>query len=141
MTEHEPSLTCPSAPPASPDARVFGIVSHFGGSTRVEYLEKGVEVPKSVVESLQGVSPTRIFRFSAKCVEGGCAQFRDGGCRLGRDMVRELKPVVDTAPACTIRSTCRWFAENGAAACRRCPRIATEAAVDDVEIVRIATAG
>jgi hypothetical protein len=33
--------------------------------------------------------------------------------------------VVDSLPPCTIRKECRWFAQEGAAACMRCPEITT----------------
>jgi len=36
-----------------------------------------------------------------------------------------LPPVVDSLPPCTIRKECRWFAQEGAAACMRCPEITT----------------
>jgi hypothetical protein len=36
-----------------------------------------------------------------------------------------LPPVVDSLPPCVIRKECRWFAQEGAAACMRCPEITT----------------
>jgi hypothetical protein len=33
--------------------------------------------------------------------------------------------VVDGLPACTIRRECRWFRQEGRAACQRCPQIVT----------------
>ncbi len=36
-----------------------------------------------------------------------------------------LPAVVDALPPCTIRKDCRWYAQEGAAACRRCPEITT----------------
>ncbi len=35
-------------------------------------------------------------------------------------------PAVDSGPsACRIRPTCRWFTQEGKAACMRCPQIVT----------------
>jgi hypothetical protein len=33
--------------------------------------------------------------------------------------------VVDQLPACNIRAECRWFRQEGRAACLRCPQIMT----------------
>jgi len=33
--------------------------------------------------------------------------------------------VVSELPSCQIRDTCRWFAEEGGAACLRCPQVVT----------------
>lgn len=117
--------TCPSAPASDPDNHVFGVVLGEAAEPRVAYLAKGVGVDaKRAIDRLD-VDPGHVFRFAGKCASSGCAQWKDGGCRLGRDVAAMLEPVVDTAPACTIRSTCRWFAENGVHACLRCPQVTT----------------
>jgi hypothetical protein len=36
-----------------------------------------------------------------------------------------MPAVVDQLPPCKIRLECRWFRQEGAAACRRCPQIST----------------
>ena len=36
-----------------------------------------------------------------------------------------LDPVVDALPSCSIRNTCRWFADQERAACVRCPQVVT----------------
>jgi len=36
-----------------------------------------------------------------------------------------LPEVVDSLPVCTIRPQCRWFRQEGRAACLRCPQIVT----------------
>jgi hypothetical protein len=36
-----------------------------------------------------------------------------------------LPEVVDILPACQVRRSCRWYAEQGGAACRRCPQVVT----------------
>lgn len=124
--------SCPSAPPDAEGARVFGVVLGDAENPRVAYLEKRVLVPPQTLDALDGVSPTRVFRFSGKCVEGACAQFKDGACRLGQQVLRRLGPAADQTPACTVRATCRWFAENGAEVCLRCPRVVTTAIDDPV---------
>jgi hypothetical protein len=46
-------------------------------------------------------------------------------CRLATRVVQILPAVVDALPLCAIRKDCRWFSQEGGAACRRCPDITT----------------
>jgi hypothetical protein len=41
-------------------------------------------------------------------------------------IARYPHPVVKALPVCTIRAECRWFAQEGRAACERCPQVVTE---------------
>lgn len=131
--------SCPSAPASNPDNQVFGVILGEAKDPRVAYLAKGVALDaKRAVDRLD-VDPGHVFRFAGKCANGGCAQFSDGGCRLGRDITAMLEPVVDTAPPCMIRSTCRWFAENGVAACMRCPQVTTHVLPGDRRLHAVAS--
>jgi hypothetical protein len=121
----ETHLTCPSAQPDMVGASVFGIVSGTREAPNLQYLKRDALVDEATMRSLGSLDPTRVFRFSAKCEERRCAQFADGRCSLAKRIVAQLAPVMDVAPACRIRDTCRWHAEEGVAACRRCPQIAT----------------
>lgn len=123
MTEEK--FSCPSAPSDGEDSKVFGIVGGTPEKPQVSYLGKGVEVPTDRLALPPGVVATRIFRFAGGCVAGGCAQFSNGQCQLGNKVQRFLDPVVDQLPACTIRATCRWFAENGRDICFKCPQVVT----------------
>jgi hypothetical protein len=42
--------------------------------------------------------------------------------------VDELPEAVEDLPACRIRPACRWWLQEGKAACLRCPLIVTETA-------------
>jgi hypothetical protein len=125
MKRETTDYTCPSAQPDSPDARVFGVVLGGVEEPRVAYLEKGVALSGEAIGAIADVSPTRVLRFAGKCANGACAQFRNGGCSLGTNIRHNLAPVADRIPACTIRATCRWFAENGPEVCLRCSRVVT----------------
>ena len=46
-------------------------------------------------------------------------------CSLAERIVSQLVPSVDALPVCQIRSTCRWYAEQGGAACMRCTQVVT----------------
>ena len=58
-------------------------------------------------------------RFAGPCATTACTYWGNG-CRLGRF-------VADGAPRdgqpCAISERCRWFAENGSAACQRCDQV------------------
>jgi hypothetical protein len=147
MPEQEPEhsmsdqpYSCPSAQPDAEEARVFGIVGGDVGQPRLSYLEKDVAIPEEMLVPPAGISPTRIFRFAGTCIGGACAQFGGGQCQLGTKISRMLDPVTDVAPACTIRATCRWFAENGTAACMRCPQVVTTVTTADEELGAVVAA-
>ncbi|MEB3416059.1 hypothetical protein VCJ71_08280 [Alteriqipengyuania sp. WL0013] len=125
------ALDCPSAPHQHPEAKLFGVVLEEEGQPRVAYLDKQARQPDRLDVEALGVDPGHALRFSAPCANSGCGQWRDGGCGLGKEIVKRLAPVVDVAPACTLRATCRWFAENGTASCLRCPQITTKRRADE----------
>ncbi|QYJ07548.1 hypothetical protein [Qipengyuania flava] len=124
MTDRS-ELDCPSASHSHAEAKLLGVVLDEGGEARVSYLEKAADVPEDFDAEALGVDPGHALRFSAPCHNKGCGQWKDGGCGLGKEILKRLSPVVDVAPACTLRSTCRWFAENGVASCLRCPQVTT----------------
>lgn len=106
-------------------ARAFAVVGDTRDRPRVAYLKKDAVVDEAMLAELGDIAPTRVFRFAAACEESGCAQYRDGCCSLGRRLAEQLDPVVDALPSCQIRPTCRWHAEQGGAACLRCPQVVT----------------
>ena len=109
-------FSCPSAQPDMAEARVIGVVSGTAEAPRIAYLKAEAVMPASQVE---------VFRLAARCEEHRCSQFADGRCSLGERIVKGTDAVVDTLPSCTIRATCRWFAEQGEPACLRCPQVVT----------------
>ena len=138
MPDRTDTYSCPSAQPDTPEARVFGVVLGDVDEPRVAYLEKGVTVAPETLEALGGVAPTRVLRFAGTCANGACGQFKDGGCRLGKDILARLAPATDRIPACTIRATCRWFAENGPPVCLRCARVVTTVHDSDTVLAPVA---
>ena len=54
--------------------------------------------------------------------------FAENRCRLASRVVETLPEAVDGLPPCRIRPTCRWWQQEGKAACLRCPMIVTETA-------------
>lgn len=137
MTPSKTTLSCPSAQPDMEDARVFGVVAGTLDEPRVAYLRVDALVEEDTIERL-GVDPTHVFRFAARCEEGGCAQFDGQRCGLGRRIVEGLDPVADRLPPCQIRASCRWHAENGRSACVRCPQVVTLVPRGQGELSRVA---
>jgi hypothetical protein len=41
-------------------------------------------------------------------------------------LVEIVPTVVSAIPACVLRAQCRWWHQEGAEACKRCPQVVTE---------------
>ena len=115
---------CPSAQPSMAGARVIGVVLGTPEEPTISYLEESIPIDELDVD----VDPTlftQIFRIAAECEGDACAHFTDDSCTLAERISRDVPGVVEMLPRCTIRRECRWYAERGAAACRRCPQVVT----------------
>lgn len=130
---------CPSARPEWSGARVFGVVGGSVSAPRVDYLEKTLPVTDALLELSAPASPTEVFRIAAPCACGACGHYQRGRCQLVERVVRQLPAVVNELPACLIRDGCRWFSQEGAAACLRCPMIVTDAPPLDDRMIRVAS--
>jgi len=127
--------SCPSAR-CEPGATLLGIVEADG---RVGYITPALQIDEKFVEQAQrGRAPEKRFRFAGTCVEGGCAQWTGTRCgvidrALAADVVEPpLKAAREPLPQCAIRSSCRWFAQSGADACRVCPLVTTDTTTPSV---------
>lgn len=122
------SKLCPSAQPGMDQCRVLGIVDHdqsASSAPRIVYLNQILPATDDVLALSAPLKPTEVFRLSATCAEHKCPHFNGTDCRLATRVVQMLPAVVDALPPCTIRKDCRWFSQEGAAACHRCPEITT----------------
>jgi hypothetical protein len=122
------------------DARVFGVIEGTPEQPRVSYLKKEAIVDLAHLPPLDGLQPGHIFRIAAICEKGLCKHFTGQSCSLAKRIVDQLPPVVDALPPCQIRPSCRWYAEQRAAACHRCPQVVTFASTDMVGLVGVASA-
>lgn len=138
MTARTTAPYCPSAQPDMVQARVFGVVVGTAAKPEVAYLKPEVTVDFSQIRDLHDAKVTEIFRIAAICEESRCAHFSGNRCTLGDRVVRQLEPVVDVLPPCTVRVTCRWFLEHGREICYRCPQVVTLAHRDDGNQLRVA---
>lgn len=116
---------CPSAQPGMDDCRVLGVVQQDGPTPRVVYLNELLPASEEILALAAPLKPTEVYRLAATCAEHKCPHFDGADCRLATRVVQILPAVVDALPPCTIRKDCRWFSQEGGAACRRCPEITT----------------
>ena len=116
---------CPSAQPGMDNCRVLGVVQHDAPIPMLLYLREPVPATPDVLAMAAPLEPTEVFRLAATCATHKCPHFDGADCQLATRIVRGRPAVVDLLPACTIRRDCRWFAQEGGAACLRCPQVTT----------------
>jgi hypothetical protein len=107
------------------DVEVLGVVLRDTDAPRLAYLDEPVAVTPEILELAAPVAVSQVFRLSARCEEAKCAHFDGTRCQLAVRIAQLLPEVVDSLPACSIRPECRWFRQEGRAACLRCPQIIT----------------
>ncbi len=89
---------------------------------RLAYLDEALP---ATLELAAPLDVSQVFRLSARCEEKKCTHFDGRDCQLAVRIARMMPEVVDHLPACNIRPDCRWFRQEGRAACVRCPQIVT----------------
>jgi len=119
------SKLCPSAQPGMDRAMVLGVVQQDGPHPVVEYVNARIPATPEVLALAAPAKPTEVFRLAATCAEHKCPHFDGADCQLATRIVQILPAVVDTLPPCIIRQECRWYSQEGRAACYRCPEITT----------------
>jgi hypothetical protein len=126
VPEKDKPLLCPSAQPGMEDARVLGVVGGTAETPTLAYLNEHLGVSDELLASAAPANATQVFRFAARCEEKACCHFDGTNCRLATRIVQILPAVTEALPACLIRPTCRWYQQEGKAACMRCPQVITE---------------
>jgi len=121
-------IDCPSAQADADGARVFGVLTGTAEEHRVGYLTETVPLSDKLIALAGPAKPTQLFRIAAPCAgaSGGCKHFKSNACSLAERIVAGTPVVVNALPACQIRSTCRWFRQEGKEACFRCPQVMTD---------------
>ena len=120
------SILCPSAQPEMAGSVVFGVVGGTADEPRSIPLSQPQPVTPELLALSGPVKPTEVFRFAAPCAGHACKHFDGSLCRLAGRIVEKLAPVVASLPFCRLRPHCRWWLQEGRAACMRCPQIVTE---------------
>ncbi|SRR5258708_382083 len=132
------TLMCPSAQPDMAGSRVLGVVGGTMEAAQVAYLNESLPVTSELLASTAPLKPTEVFRFVARCEGKACRHFDGANCNLATRIVQILPAVVDALPACLIRQACRWYQQEGRAACMRCPQVVTESFQPSEEFLRAA---
>ena len=120
------ALLCPSAPAGADESIVIGVVLGDADAPRVAYLKAPLPVTPELLERTAPASPNEVLRTAAPCAEGGCRHFDGADCTLAKRFVDLLDATVDRPPPCAIRPSCRWWKQEGRAACARCPQVVTQ---------------
>lgn len=128
---------CPSARPDFGSV-VFAVRTDDAEHHGVRYLSQALPVTQEILDLADPVDPREVFRFGAPCATTGCVHFTGSRCSLVQRIVEQTAPAVDELPPCRLRARCRWFAEEGGAACLRCPVILTLQPAPDPELARAA---
>jgi hypothetical protein len=118
------TIRCPSAQPSA-DGVVIGVVTGSIEKRRIGYLSQPQPVTDEILALAGSAEPAQVFRMASPCMGDGCKHFSGGDCSLVKRIVAGLDPVVSGLPPCQIRPTCRWFRQEGRAACVRCPQVVT----------------
>ncbi len=129
------SLMCPSADAEMSGSVIFGIVAGTPEEPQLVHLDRVKQIPPELLTLDAPVKPSEIFRIAATCIENGCAHFDGAKCRLTARIVEGLPTVTDRLPACAIRSTCRWWYQEGAAACLRCQQVVRDNYVASEDLI------
>lgn len=132
----EPTPLCPSARPEMEGAVIFGVVGGTVHKPRVAHLAQPLPVVDDLLALAAPASPLAVFRTAAPCAASACAHFAGNRCRLVSRIVDELPLAVESLPACRLRPRCRWWQQEGKAACLRCPMIVTENINPSDELLR-----
>lgn len=117
---------CPSAQAGNPAAVLIGIIGGTAAQPRVRYTDTALPVTGKLLALTDPVGPAEVLRVAAPCACNRCGHFENATCALASKIVQNLPAVTDELPACAIRPACRWFTQEGEAACRRCPQVVTE---------------
>lgn len=117
---------CPSARPEMAESVLFGVVGGSVEEPRVDYLAVPQPVTEALLQLAGPVRPTKVFRFAAPCAGSDCEHFDGARCRLATRVAELLPAVTAVLPPCRLRPSCRWWQQEGPAACHRCPQVVTE---------------
>ena len=119
------ALMCPSSR-CEPGSSLIAILGDEG---RLAHITPAMPVDEEFVAAASAHgSPEARMRFASPCLQAGCAQWTGSSCGIIEQVLAaEVGPEGGRLPRCAIRPSCRWYAQEGAAACRACPLIVTDA--------------
>lgn len=137
-TDTAVQLLCPSAPPKTEGSVAFGVVAGSAEAPRLLHFAEPLPVTEKLLALSGPVAPAAVFRFAAPCAGRGCQHFDGRDCRLATRIVQILPAVTSSLPPCRLRADCRWWKQEGRAACLRCSQIVSECVNPSEEMERAA---
>lgn len=132
--DEQKSLQCPSSM-ATPGAGLLGVRQEDG---TIAILPQVLPVDETFIQigQMDPVPLEQRFRFTNACIEKGCKQWNGKSCGVAKRVVRHMEKVntSNDLPPCGIRSSCRWYAQEGNNACKICSFVVTEITNEESEI-------
>jgi hypothetical protein len=127
------TIMCPSHR-CKPGSKLIGVRQEDG---TVAILPQALPIDENFIEKAKQhpMAAEQRFRFTNKCIEGGCNQWDGKGCGVANRMLQYLDQVVtqEALPPCAIRQNCRWFLQEGPESCKICPYVLTEISEKEIE--------
>lgn len=94
----------------------------WGPGGRLVYTPGLPELDAAMAARFEANGGSAGFRFSEPCLEDGCGNWGAGGCEVARAAARHAASAEPGhLPQCGLRHSCRWYHQEGLAACRVCP--------------------
>ncbi len=130
---------CPSARAEVGNSAVFGVIAGTVENPQVAYLKQVQPLTDELIALSGSVTPTEVFRIAAPCAKTGCQHFDGATCGLATRVANQMDAVSENLPPCPIRRECRWWQQEGKAACMRCPQIITDNYIHSEQLLEVAT--
>lgn len=138
-TSRKPSeRLCPSAPATIGDAVLIGVRIAVGEGAQILPTQRPIPVTQDIIDLAAPQEADELFRFATTCASSRCPHFEGEKCQIAARSMGRLEEVVDDLPRCAIRKQCRWFHQEGAAMCRRCPQIVRNQSDPSLDMLAIA---
>lgn len=117
--------TCPSSK-FTKGASLIGIKND---EEEIDILAEPIKITEELYEQLKSadVKPEKAIRLANKCITSGCKQWTGEKCGVIDDRLAKVEEsyLKDHLPECAIRTTCRWYSQQGDLACKVCPLVTT----------------
>ena len=115
-------IQCPSYH-ALPGAELFGVMND---NNEISFLSHPIKIDADFISeaSKKGEIENR-FRFTGKCAQDKCQQWKDNKCSLSQltlDTFDESDKSSELPP-CPIRVNCRWYLQEGESICYLCSKV------------------
>jgi hypothetical protein len=117
---------CPSAQPDWEGSVAIGVIEGTVEKPRMTHFPNALPVSRELLDLAKPVTPAEVFRFAAPCLQGRCVHFQNSHCNLVTQIINVLPAVTEMLPTCAVRTQCRWWRQEGKAACLRCDQVVTD---------------